>query len=313
MGVTDDQTDVRAPAQDVQHLSAQDEALARLRAALGPTLGPPTLKWEDAVLTVEGLVGINQSQARCIEKMGAEVEYRTGPPTVEQVRAHEARGGWWQARCVDGRLSVCRYRVANDCVQMWFGGEMWLSLPPPDAAEAGQWSIRPCTSNNTPTEWPGEQGPMQAVLRDLIAETIYRHQGGVYPDEFETICGKKQRHWETDAPWDSRDDELCEHERDEYRVQADAVLALLPALASIARDRLAQCYTDVDERWGALRTFVEEVANGDFGPMPDEDDNNRLVSTCLRCRTHYGPCPPNCLTERAKALIARATILRSRP
>ena len=65
---------------------------------------------------------------------------------------------------------------------------------------------------------------MDQALIEEIAEIIYRHQGGVTPDEFEAVIGKPQRHWKTDAPWDTRDDELQEHEREEYRLQAQAVI-----------------------------------------------------------------------------------------
>lgn len=61
-------------------------------------------------------------------------------------------------------------------------------------------------------------------LIEQIAEVIYRHAGGICPEEFENVFGKPQRHWKTDAPRDTRDDELQEHERDEYRLQARKVV-----------------------------------------------------------------------------------------
>lgn len=64
-------------------------------------------------------------------------------------------------------------------------------------------------------------------LVEQIAEAIYRNKGGVAPEEFEEITGKRQKDWKTDLPWDSNPDELCEWERDEYRQQAEAVLKVL--------------------------------------------------------------------------------------
>ena len=63
-------------------------------------------------------------------------------------------------------------------------------------------------------------------LVEKVAEAIYRNVGGVSPDEFEAVIGQPQRHWKTDAPWDTDPNELCEHERDEYRFQARAILNL---------------------------------------------------------------------------------------
>lgn len=58
---------------------------------------------------------------------------------------------------------------------------------------------------------------------------------------YTAYTGKKQREWKIDAPWDQNPDiELCEHERDEYRYQASAVLNLLekhppPVVMNLAR------------------------------------------------------------------------------
>lgn len=66
--------------------------------------------------------------------------------------------------------------------------------------------------------------PTQEFI-DKIAETIYLYKGGICPEEYEEVVGMPQKDWATDAPWDSRPGlELCEHERDEYRVQAKAVI-----------------------------------------------------------------------------------------
>jgi hypothetical protein len=70
----------------------------------------------------------------------------------------------------------------------------------------------------------GEKMKKMDELIEQVAEIIYRHKGGVAPDEYEAVIGEKQKEWKTDAPWDTNPDELCEHERDEYRTQARAVL-----------------------------------------------------------------------------------------
>ena len=63
---------------------------------------------------------------------------------------------------------------------------------------------------------------------EKAAEAIYRHNGGVCPGEFEAVMGSPQREWRIDAPWDTHpESELCEHERDEYRVMACAALDTL--------------------------------------------------------------------------------------
>jgi hypothetical protein len=67
---------------------------------------------------------------------------------------------------------------------------------------------------------------MDEELIEKVAEIIFRHRGGVAPEEYD-IIGAKQKEWKTDAPWDTNPDELCEHERDEYRTQARAVLDYL--------------------------------------------------------------------------------------
>lgn len=68
---------------------------------------------------------------------------------------------------------------------------------------------------------------MDDALVEEIAEIIYRHRGGIAPDEHEAVAGKPQKAWKTDAAWDTNPDELCEWERDEYRAQARAVLRVL--------------------------------------------------------------------------------------
>jgi len=66
-------------------------------------------------------------------------------------------------------------------------------------------------------------------LIEELAELIYRNDCGPDCDEngelFDPLFERRQ--WKTDAPWDTRDDELREWERDEYRETAKAVIKFL--------------------------------------------------------------------------------------
>jgi hypothetical protein len=63
---------------------------------------------------------------------------------------------------------------------------------------------------------------------EKMAEAIFLHEGGVGPEQFLEVMGSAQKKWKIDAPWDTHPDhELCEHERDEYRLQARAALDAL--------------------------------------------------------------------------------------
>jgi hypothetical protein len=63
-------------------------------------------------------------------------------------------------------------------------------------------------------------------LVEKVAETIYRYRA-CHPEEYEQVMGQPMKLWKTDAPWDTNPNELAEHERDDYRRQARAVLNLL--------------------------------------------------------------------------------------
>ena len=62
---------------------------------------------------------------------------------------------------------------------------------------------------------------------DLVAKTIFLHEGGLDPKQWETFTGKAKKAWKTEAPWDTDPNELCEHERDEYRTQALMVIEVV--------------------------------------------------------------------------------------
>lgn len=65
-------------------------------------------------------------------------------------------------------------------------------------------------------------------LKEKVAELIYMYEYGLNPEEYVEAVGKKKRAWKTGASWDSQPEiELCEWERDEYRLQAEKVLEFL--------------------------------------------------------------------------------------
>lgn len=85
-----------------------------------------------------------------VERLRAGVPYRPGLPSVEQVRAHEARGGWWQ-----GRYPACRSLPPQiGCFQRPFGLPMefshirYITDSPSSVLE-----YRPCDADGTPCEW----------------------------------------------------------------------------------------------------------------------------------------------------------------
>ena len=64
-------------------------------------------------------------------------------------------------------------------------------------------------------------------LIEKVAEAIYHTEGGVTEEEFKIILGHGRRSWKTNASWDKNNDELREHERCEYRLQAKTVVELI--------------------------------------------------------------------------------------
>lgn len=74
-------------------------------------------------------------------------------------------------------------------------------------------------------------------LIDTIAQVIYENEGGMDNEEYEVVCGKPRKKWRiikedgSSPDWDQNvETELLEHERDDYRWQAKAVLKKLNLL-----------------------------------------------------------------------------------
>jgi len=68
---------------------------------------------------------------------------------------------------------------------------------------------------------------MNRILIDQVAQIIYHNEGGMDDSEWHEATGKYRKIWKTQEPWDTNPNELCEHERDEYRMQALEVLRFL--------------------------------------------------------------------------------------
>jgi hypothetical protein len=60
---------------------------------------------------------------------------------------------------------------------------------------------------------------------DKVAEAIYRHEGGMTDSDFEQATGRIRRAWQSAKPGDADPErELCEWERDDYRMMARAAI-----------------------------------------------------------------------------------------
>lgn len=69
---------------------------------------------------------------------------------------------------------------------------------------------------------------------EKVAEAIYRTSGGMTDQDFYRASGRARRVWKTAQPWDSQPDvELCEWEREEYRLQARAAIRTMNTLVKL--------------------------------------------------------------------------------
>jgi len=65
------------------------------------------------------------------------------------------------------------------------------------------------------------QEEYEKPMVEAVAKAIYEEE----TSEWKEIYGKIPRIWRIqDTPWDSNDNELCEHERDDYRMMARAAI-----------------------------------------------------------------------------------------
>lgn len=89
-------------------------------------------------------------------------EYRPGLPTVEQVRAHEARGGWWAWR-IDKKRPPLHQRLMlhHGVLALDSDGCCWY-----EASDSDSIQRYPILPDGTPCGWPGEPDPW-AVLEVL--------------------------------------------------------------------------------------------------------------------------------------------------
>lgn len=97
-------------------------------------------------------------------------EYRKGLPSIEDVQAHEARGGWWQLAYNSGGAALVYMADGGPGFLDWrMAGESanWRRISWVEARQDGR-SYRPCTSDGVPCAWP-----LPALITDAVA--LARH------------------------------------------------------------------------------------------------------------------------------------------
>lgn len=97
-----------------------------------------------------------------VEQGVGTVEYRPGLPGVEQVKAHEERGGWWQAQRPKGlqmlRLAVRRWGE----VEAVCASTSDATFGPQEPEYFSKSSLRPASPEGDPMPWPGEPTKREA-------------------------------------------------------------------------------------------------------------------------------------------------------
>ncbi len=98
---------------------------------------------------------------------------------------------------------------------------------------------------------------------ERMAVAIFRNEGGLGDDDdWKAVYGDKPRKlWRTDAPWDTNHEELTEWQRDDYREQARAALAivreeLVAAARRQALERAARVAEEMLELWRAKSPYA---------------------------------------------------------
>lgn len=70
-------------------------------------------------------------------------------------------------------------------------------------------------------------------LIEKIARTIYYHDGGMTPDEYKKVTGEYRSNWAIHYDFQKENGELAQHERDDYRIVAEAVINRLMSLGVV--------------------------------------------------------------------------------
>jgi len=78
-----------------------------------------------------------------------------------------------------------------------------------------------------------EQRVKHEELIERIAITIYQHEGGLSPEDYFNTVGTDRKNWINKMEFQKDKLELVEHERDEYRHQANEVIDVLLRLGVI--------------------------------------------------------------------------------
>ena len=85
-----------------------------------------------------------------------------------------------------------------------------------------------------------------SLLIEKIARAIYYHEGGLEPDEWEEEFNSEKAHWVKEFAF-QKGRVLEQHERDEYRFQACAVLDVLIRLGVINYTK-GEAVVDLDDQ-----------------------------------------------------------------
>lgn len=106
------------------------------------------------------------------------VEYRKGPPTVEQVQAHAAAHPLPYATDY-GRWQVIYDDLSGaDCIDLGvWKGRIWTDYDEDRCRLDSDMLWRPCDKHGTPIPWPGESDPEQRELTRLREEVAHLRQG----------------------------------------------------------------------------------------------------------------------------------------
>jgi hypothetical protein len=100
------------------------------------------------------------------------------------------------------------------------------------------------------------------TLLEEIAKIIYDYEGGWYPEEYEACVGSPKPLW---GKWENEayvPNQLTEHERDDYRLQASKVIEFLEkhkALKGIYKESKDEL--DNEEARTLYKSIIEHMAS----------------------------------------------------
>lgn len=92
---------------------------------------------------------------------------------------------------------------------------------------------------------------MKDEFVDRVAQAIFHNGYGLSDEEHEIATGVKRKLWETAAPWDTNPDELAEHERDDYRIMAQAAIEACAIKPIRTDDDHKAALREIESLWSA--------------------------------------------------------------